>query len=668
MHKFLFSVFCLFATLLSAQSQDTIDSQRELNTVVVTGQFVPTDAKNAVNVVRTIDAETIKARAANNLEELLSTDPNIRISQDGVFGSAARMNGISGENIKILVDGVPVMGRINSGIDLGQVNMQSVKQVEMIDGAQSLMYGNNAAAGVINLITQRSQAQPIEVGAQTQYESNGFTTHQARFGVQKGRWNAQINATDLTFLPATDSIRTLLWNPKDQLSGRASVRYHASDAFDIRLSGSLMQEEVDNLGEIRRPQFRPYAFDDIYRTQRADINLHAEGWLKDRTYFWQFTSGANDFYRKRDSYRIDFDTDTVAVLSRDTSRSTGYINRFTVATDYKDRKWNLLGGLENFIETAEGVRFVDTARAAAGFVRNNDLGVFASLKYKPFVQLTLQGGARYTVNQSYGTVLTPSFWGAWLPNPNTSVRLTYANGFRSPAMKELYFQFIDINHRIQGNTSLSPENSHNLRLDVKRQLITKSRFASAISVNSFYNQVKNRISLVEVGPVEYTYLNIAKYRNMGYGATLSGSAFEHFRFSTGIMHTAVYNDLHEKTLETNDELNWSLDWVSELNIKVLSDKLSFNIWHKRTGKTFYIFSEDLVVKQGVASEWNLLNASLTAQIWKQRIRLSGGVKNILDKRTLPNQISDGIHSPVAGTTPIHWGRTLFASVAVDLGF
>jgi outer membrane receptor for ferrienterochelin and colicins len=651
---------------LSAQTEiDTLNSARELNTVVVTGQYVPTDARNSVNLVRTIDTKTIKARAANNLEELLATDPNIRISQDGVFGSAARMNGISGENLKILIDGVPVMGRLNGGIDLGQVNLQAVKQVEIIDGAQSLMYGNNAAAGVINLITQRSQAKPFEASVQTQLESNGFTTHQARLGVQKGKWNVQINATDLTFLPTTDSIRTILWNPKDQQAARASVRYRASDAFDIRLSGSMLAEEVDNLGEIRRPQFRPYAYDDIYRTQRGDLNLHMEGWLKNRTYYWQFTSGVNDFTRIRDSYRLDIETDTVAVLSRDTSASTGYLNRFTFATDYKNPKWNLLFGLENFIETAEGARFLDTTRSRPGFVSNSDLGIFGSVKFKPFTQLTLQAGARYTVNQIYGTVLTPSFWAAWLPNASTSVRFTYANGFRAPGMKELYFDFADVNHNIHGNTDLGPENAQNFRVDIKQQMVNKSRFGLALGVNGFYNQVKDRISLIEVNPLEYTYLNIANYRNMGYGATLSGTAFGVARFSTGVVHTAVYNELHEKTNDPKDELNWSLDWVNDLTIPLFDEKLSVNVWHKRTGKTFYISSEDFVLRQGTAPEWSLLNASLTTQFWKQRIRISGGVKNILDKQTLPSQISDGIHSPVAASTPIHWGRTLFVTASVS---
>jgi outer membrane receptor for ferrienterochelin and colicins len=676
-----FSLFLSFLCAFNAQMHGQLvapintdslmpDAQKEIMTVVITGQFQPTDARQTVNLVRTIDQETIKSRGVNNLEELLSTDANIRVSQDGIFGSAARLNGLSGENLKILVDGVPVMGRLNGNLDLGQISMQAVKQVEIIDGAQSLMYGSQASAGVINLITKRSQAKPFEASAKTQLESNGFATHQARLGLQKGKFFWQLNGTDLTFQPNADSLRNQAWNPKRQQNMQSTLRYRAGDAFDIRVTASSLNETVDNLGEIRRPQYKPYAFDDIYRTKRKDATVHAEGWMGKKAWFWQGTSGINDFYRMRNSYRYDADNDTLALLDgqQDTSGSRGVLHRATLASDLKHRSGlNVLLGAEHFTEWATGIRFVDTSALTPGRVRNTDLGIFSSIKWQPYPTLTIQGGARYTKNQVYGSVVTPSVWLAWQPNTMTQLRLSYANGFRSPGMKELYFQFIDVNHFITGNTALSPERSHNLRADIKRQLCNKPKYDISLSASGFYNDINDRITLVEVAAVQYTYLNIADWRTLGGGLTLSAQLWDRLTIQSAAVQTAFYNELHDTPGIGANALNWSLDWTNDLRIKFLHNRITANVWHKRTGKTPYFFSEDLQVKSGTAPAWSLLNASLSSHFWDQRINVITGVKNILNRTTLENQISDGIHAPVASVTPIHWGRTYFVGVEVAVG-
>ncbi len=661
-------VCALTGSVLCAQT-DSIDAALQVQTVVITGQYVPTDTRETVNAVRILNQDIIRKRAAVTLEELLNTDPNIRVNQDAVLGSSARLNGLAGENLKILVDGMPVMGRLNGNIDLGQIPLQSARQIEIIDGAQSLMYGSSASAGVINIITQRSQSQTLEGGFKTQFESNGFTTHQARLGFQKGKFTAMLNGNKLEFMPNTDSLRSQAWNPKQQHSGRAMLRFKHKDLIDLRLNASQMNEVVDNLGEIRRPQFKPYAFDDIYDTRRTDVNVQAEGWMPGRNYFWQASSGVNDFYRIRNSYRYDVENDTLALLDgqQDSSGSTGSLHRFTLASNYRNAHVNGLIGVEQFTEWATGRRFRDTSRAETGLVSNADLGIFASVKWQPIAALTVQGGARYTNNRSYGSVVTPAVWLAWLPSQKTQLRLSYANGFRSPGMKELYFEFIDVNHHITGNTNLRPERSHNLRAELRQIAVNKKSYQIDFQIAGFYNDINDRITLSEVGPVRYTYLNIANWRTMGGGITLQGQFLERIKVQTGAVHTAFYNALFETSNLNTRELNWSTDWTNDLTIDLYRNHLNLHIWHKRTGATPYFFSENQTVKEGRAPAWSLLNASVSGTLWKRRINLSTGVKNILDKRTLENRISDGIHTPVTSTTPIHWGRTYFVSAGIDLG-
>src|SRR5690606_38823239 len=153
-----------------------------------------------------------------------------------------------------------------------------------------------------------------------------------------------------------------------------------------------------------------------------------------------------------------------------------------------------------------------------GFAAATDLGLFASLKWRFGEKLTLQGGARLTENSRFGTALTPSLWLAYRPN-NWELKASYANGFRSPGLKELYFQFIDINHNIVDNTDLKPETSHNLKLEIGRNKWLKYNWTNGYSLNGFLNSVKDCIVLAEYEALKFNYQDLADWRTMGGGFT-----------------------------------------------------------------------------------------------------------------------------------------------------
>ncbi|MCY7330273.1 MAG: TonB-dependent receptor [Saprospiraceae bacterium] len=644
-------------------AQDTLAPQ-PIREVVVTAQFAPTDVRQTVNSVRVLNRATIEQRAAVNLEELLQTEPNLRLSQDAVLGSALSINGLRGENVKILVDGVPVVGRLNGSVDAGQLPLGAVQQVEIIEGAQSLLYGSDASAGVINLVTRKSQLHRFEAEANTQLESNGYRNLQGRAGAQMGKFLLQITGNQLDFQPQADTSlgRDQLWNPKTQTSGRAMLRYSPSEKVDIRLSGGLFSETVDNLGEIRRLQYKPYAFDDYYQTNRSDATLHGEGWLKNRT-FWQTTIGWNRFDRVKNSYRFDLADGAKTLLASEqhTSAAIGLLTRATLATDRRDHRWNFLVGLENYAETAEGIRIVDSTAAKTGRATGNDFALFASAKADFFSKkLTLQGGARWTQNQLYGAAVTPSLWLLWQPTARWQVRFSYANGFRSPGLKELYFNFIDVNHYVVGSPDLLPERSNNFRGEVAWRLQNKTNYALNITASGFHNTVRDRIILSEFAPVQYTYANLKRWETRGGGLGFSATFRDWLRFRSELVVTGFYNAYSEDdaALQT---LNWSPDWVNDLTISFFKQKANLNVWHKMTGKTPFFFEDAGAVKQGESQGWDLLNASLGSSFLQRKMRLNVGVKNILNTRQIRSGASDGPGHNGGDLRPVHWGRTFFVS-------
>jgi outer membrane receptor for ferrienterochelin and colicins len=666
--RHLFTCFILGCTAFAAHAQtiDTLGPQ-VVREVVITAQFAPTDARQTVNTVRVMDRKMIERRAALHLQELLAVDPNIRMTQDPSLGSAVSINGMRGENVKILVDGVPVVGRLNGSVDAGQLPLSAVQQVEIIEGAQSLLYGSEASAGVINLVSRRSQLRAVEAEVNPQYESNGFTNYQGRVGVRAGKFLVQLTGNKLDFDPALDTTlgRDQLWNPKHQTAGRAMVRYAPSDRFEIRLTAGKFSEVVDNLGDLRRPNFKPYAFDEYYHTDRTDATLHTEGWLPKRWYY-QGTIGWNRFDRLKEAIRFNFDDESTSMLEgqQDTASATGWLSRFTLASDRRDKRLNYLFGVENYAETATGIRIVDSTLNRPGFARGNDFAMFSALKLSLFdSKLILQGGARWTQNRLYGSAVTPSVWVRWQPTGASQFRFTYANGFRSPGLKELYFNFIDINHYLVGNTDLQPERSHNLRADWAFRPASRNKFNYELSANGFYNQVEDRIILSEFAPVQYRYVNLEHWKTggAGIGTTLMYSNW--LRFRTDLVATGFFNAYSEET-DTLPVLNWSPDWTNDLTMTFWKQRATFTIWHKMTGRTPYFFENEGKLIQGETGSWHMLNVALSTSLRDGTIQLNTGIKNLMDTRQVRAGASGEPGHNDGGMRPVHWGRTYFVGVTL----
>jgi len=656
--------FFLFSSMyLIAQMQpDTTTWNKNLDQVVITAQFTPTDTRETVNSVRVLQRKIIEQRSVVNLQELLQTEANIRLSQDPILGSDISVNGLKGENLKILIDGVPVVGRLNGSIDAGQIPLSSIQKIEIIEGAQSLLYGSEASGGVINLITRKSQTSDIDTEVNTQYETNGFKTLTARAGYTSKKITLQATGNIQNFVPSQDTSQTRdqVWNPKRQRSVRAMLRYQPSEGTDIRISGNILSEQVDNLGEKRRPVFKPYAFDDYYFTDRYDLNVHGERWTKSKNLI-QATLGWNVFGRIKNSYRFDFDDENKTLLDgmQDTSSAKGYLSRFTFASDRKDRKWNYLLGLENYYETATGTRLLDTTSVEPGKAYTNDLGIFASGKIKLSPELTIQSGARWTYNMRYGTAVTPSTWLFWQPKLPLQVRFSWAYGFRSPSVKELFFSFIDINHFVIGNADLQPEKSLNLRGEITWKTLHIHKTELSLTTTGFYNKVNDRIILTALGPVHYEYRNVESWKTAGGSIRINANIGDWLRFQSDVIVTGFYNS---NTDITNTKYLWSPDWANDLTLSLFDNKISWNIWHKRTGKTPFFYNQEGKTEQGTTDSWNMLNTGLSTHFMNKKIRVNAGIKNIFDVRQLQANNNNGIHIEASNQQNLHWGRNVYVGV------
>lgn len=675
-------LFALGLLQTTHAQRDTLPDQL-IRQVVVTGQFAPTDARAAVTPVRVLSRERIERMGANNLEQLLRQELNLRIGQDMVLGSSLAVQGLSGQNVKILVDGVPVVGRTNGNIDLGQINLANIERVEIIEGPASVFYGTDALAGVVNLISRRGQAEKFKIGLTSQYEQLGERSLQANAGLNIGqRWLLQASGGYDQFVGFDTSAteRDQLWNPKRQHYAEAMLRYMFAGDHFLRLKTAIFNETVENLGEIRRPQFKPYAFDESYLTLRRDFALLHEGTIFNK-FYWNNALGLNLFRREKEALRTELETNAQAPIAgeQDTSRITSAMFRSVIASKNPAQRWQWLAGVDTRFDRAFGQRIRDSLSNTPGESTLADLAFIGSLRWLPTDRTTVESGLRAAWNSRYRGAIVPSLNIRHRISQDIDLRASVARGFRSPDLKELFLYFIDASHYVIGNANLRPERSDNVQINLSWEK-PAHRLAPRVQVNGFWNHIRDKIELYEfvetpggMEPVtgdtstfRYSYFNIEEYKT--YGTVVRSSVgWRSFRLDVGGSITGYYNPYHAELAETpqftyTHELNTALQWRR--------NSWNAGLWLRSHDRFVRYFPEtengQPVVQQRIIGGYTDVDFSAGKSFWKKRLCLQAGVRNLLNVQSAAVGTTTGGGHGTDSAQTISPGRSVWARAQFNI--
>jgi len=677
----------LFGSAVQAQ-KSAIDSnllRYDIDEVVVTAQYAPTDSEQALYDVNVIEAIDIQRQGQNNLSEVLTNQLNLRVSTDPILGNGLQIQGIGGQNVQILIDGVPVIGRVGGNIDLSQINLNTIQRIEIIEGALSAQYGSNASGGVINLITKKSQVDRVQIESQNQYESVGIRNNSLRVGAQFGKVYLSVSGTRFHSqfaeedslrlfrteeLPSGERFRTRVhpWNPKKQYGAEATLRYRFSDSLDIRYQYRYFDEVLDMLGERRRPQFQPYAFDQAFTTLREDHSIHLEGYLSPNLYL-NATAAYNQYDRRKAVNRFDFETgsNTPIEQEQDTSSFSALLHRSVLSTTFAG-KVNGQIGLEVLREQGAGARIVDSSSTPLNEATLSNYAAWLGLRYQVLPSLELAGNLRYGYNTRYDHPLVPAFHLRWDPNARWDMRLSYASGFRAPDIKELYNNFIDINHFIVGNPDLQAERSQNLSFSAEHNIPLGGETTISASAKLFYNFIEDRIVLAEFERAKFNYQNLEQFETNGVNVQLTFQQGDRLFLQSGFGYTRLYNNWSEE-FDARRFVGLP-EWQNEGRYRLPDLGADLVLTHRFIGRQVRFFQNSQgSLEEGYVGAYHLLNATLSRSFWKERIFLSVGAKNLLDTQEIPvvGQGGGGAHGSVGNSHLLNWGRTWFVRLNIGLG-
>jgi len=667
-------ILCCFLCHLNSFAQDTAV---QLKDVVVTGQYQAQSVKQSVYRVRTINSEHIQLRGATDVLGVLSNELGIRFSNDATLGETdVELMGMSGQSVKVLLDGVPLVDRGSTRQSLSQVDINSIERIEIVEGPMSVVYGTDALAGVINIITKK-QADNLTVTARVQEETvgteykpfNGKGLHNEHLGLQWGHggWfaNGSYTRNDFGGWQGSYTGRKKEWHPKDQSFAGGMLGY-GNNKWEVWYRLDYLHENIQNLGDINTGNYR--STDQYFYTNRYTHQAQA-AWKPAARLSVNGALSYQDYRRRTQTLIKDFRTGTSTLSedegAQDVSKFNTLFFRGTVQYKVSDRL-ALQPGLEIKRDASSGQRI-------EGSPVISDYALFASAEIKPVSWLNIRPGLRFIHNSVYDAPpVIPSVNTKLALGKDVDLRLSYARGFRAPALRELYFYFFDASHSIKGNPNLEAEYSHSVNSSLSWQAVHKSKLRYAIALSGFYNDFSN---LIDIGydaadPSVSTYININKFRTTG-GMLEHTVQWNNLQASVGFLYVGRYNRLADDTAYNKSTPSPAFTWTPEVNANI--------IWQlKRLGATvsaFYKFSgvrptyelatvnNTEVVHLAKTGAFHYADVTASKKLNKY-LALQAGVKNVFNVDRLKNTSADiGQAHSTGGPVLMWYGRSYFLGLS-----
>lgn len=636
-----------------------------ISQVVVTGQFRPQPLDQSIYNIQVIDAREIERKSPVNLGDLLKTRKGFNFHSADLLGDFIRIRGLSGEHIKILIDGMPVTGRVYDRIDFGQLTLQNIGHIEIIEGPMSVLYGSNALAGVINIITRDRFEKKLHASVDAYYETIGRYNAGLMYSMQLNKQNALGIHLSRNFFDGwhpVDSSRYKTWKPKRQYTSGISYHYRKKN-LKFSFNTDFLHEELRDPGALTLANLYEKALDGYHYTQRLNSRMNFTRILHDN-FVINLQTGYSYFNKRRITYLNDL-VNLQKTISPDRAlHDTTTFHLVTArgfASNVTGKKFEYQTGFDVSYESAKG-------KHTSGRREISDISGFINFIYSPVSTVSLQPGLRAMLNSDYKTPLVYGISIKYNPR-NFVIKASYAKGFRAPSLRQLYLQFIDNNHYILGNENLIAERADNVSINLNYN-IRQNKNAWNLEAGLFYNAIENAIQLAlsKTQPGLGQYFNVAgalyKTKGAEWGIT--------FRHSPGIMISAGAIATGKTRLDETGRFAWSLDYVGSSTWNIQKYNLSIAVFYKYNDE-YLEFAGNYdqggtlnAVGQQRTDDYHMMDASLTRSFFDGKLRVSAGVKNIMNVKLI-NSIGDiNIHGSMNNATTIGYGRTFFISTKFSL--
>jgi len=531
------AALALFPTLVQADQGD----------IVITATRAEQNTDQVGQSITLIDAAKLETQQTVVLADSLAMTPGVTVTRNGGIGGTTSLfiRGASSEHILVVIDGVRVNDPSSPGgaYDFGSLLAGDVSRVEILRGADSVPWGSSAIGGVVNITTfgptpKLSGTATAEGGS---YGTSNVNAHIADtigpIGIAVG--GGWLHTSGISAFAASEGGREADGYDQHYANARATVRLNHNFWLDLR-------------GRYARGN----AMQDGYNTPSFSFGDDAE---------YTITSEVSGYAALHDSFSNGRFTDTYAYsitnIHRDTfdaAQSPSF--EFGYRGQVERLEYQGEAKLNAAIRLAYGAESERSSLAspadiygdpAAAYRTGIDSG-YGQAILTPVSRLTLTGGVRYDHHRAYGGHTTFAANGAYQLTDTTTVRASYAEGFKAPTLYQLYAPYY-------GTPTLRPETATSYDGGVEQTAL-----AGAIRVRAtYFNRHTN--DLIDFDPATFTYQNIKRAR-------AEGGEFElALHPVAALVIAANYTRTHSINADTGlllarrpqDSVNVSVDWAGK---------------------------------------------------------------------------------------------------------
>ena len=581
MNKRLTAVWLALCAVVTVEAQRTDDVWRQdsLQEVVVTGTGTQHLLKDAPVQTEVITQKMLRQYGGKSLEDILAGLTASFAFAEGDMGSQMQLNGLGNNYILILIDGKRIHGDVGGENDLGLIDPHNIEKIEIVKGAQSALYGSDAMAGVINIITKRHTEKGVYADNTTRYGThNDLRQHNSvafAFGKLTSQTNFQLQRNDgwqntteefAEAMVLTDSKNKTVnkfrnWQIAERLT------YRLTPNTQLYAEGSYYKKNICRPQDGMHPSCDVYTYDLRYNNASASIGgKWNPGGKKDvitldidwnkHAYYYDYTKGTYEYVLLKGEEYGDMDGEWYSVLMKpgqsklqsDQQRLMGQMKGIF----YLPYGNTLNAGAEYRYDYLKAPDRTETGtasdRTAALYVQDE----FDRLKW-----LNITAGLRLVENRSFGFRLTPKV-SAMLSVDDFRFRVGWSQGFKTPTVKELHYRYLHVMGSSTffniGNTNLNPQTSNYYSASAEY----RGRRVTA-SVTGYLNRLDNMIALVNVpvgeipAGITTAYLGDGSsnvqarmYKNMDDARTCGLDVTLSYKVMTGLTLNAAYSYLDTK--------------------------------------------------------------------------------------------------------------------------
>lgn len=622
-------------------------SNSTLGEVVITGTGTPHHLKSAPVQTELIDQKLINKIAPSDFNDLmLAVSPSFDFSP-GVMGPFMQLNGLGNDYILVMIDGKRTYGDIGGQSDLNRINPDNIEQIEVVKGASSALYGSEAIAGVINIITKKANNK-VNVVNNSRVGSYGEWIQHNGLNLNLGRLSSTTSFDRKTTdgwqlskyeLDDGDLVETeaMAQNQSTDYTFNQKLLYNLTQQLSMYVQGSKYEREVErplSVGDYG------YCYDDLSFSAGAGYLLG-----KDNKLMLDWNSDNFNYFYKYNQESGDLVAGDKAKQTEQLRQSLNLKGVFKLTKNHQ-----LSAGGEYVNEELES-----EGRLAGTSADAYTLAFYAQDEMKFFENLSLVAGARYVNHKEFGNAFTPKL-SAMYKLKGFNFRGTYARGFKAPTLKELYYYYQRRSSLYLGNPDLKPQTSDYFALSAEYII---NRFS--LTVTGYQNTVDDLIDYqtIETSPEDAAngvkstrrHYNIKKAGTKGLDLIFNMSIGGGFSIGGGYSYVDAQNKTDNIRLEGvaqnygNIRLGYIHDWKKY--------QLTANLNGRFQDDKFY--NDEFGDAKGY-DLWNLTTIHRLKTRGAFDFEVSAGIDNIFD------YVDDSPYGSHYGT--INPGRTYFVSLQI----